>query len=129
MDNNIVTNCFNCEGERNHEPLHIKKVTPSLKGEGPYGNPAKVVFEYMLLQCKGCSALSFLIRETKLTPTKGKEKNYHDENFPDYDPFADDDNGFLKKHERKNLPKKVLALYKEVELAFVSEITMLSGVG
>lgn len=128
MDKNILTNCFNCDGERNHEPLHIKKVTPSLTGDVPYGNPAKIFFEYMLLQCKGCNAISFLIRENKLTPTKGKGKNYHDENFPEHDQLHED-GGFLTKEEKRTLPKKILALYEEVQLAFVSEANMLAGVG
>lgn len=131
MDNNIVTECYNCGGERNHNPLHIKKVVPSLTDEGPYGDPEKEIFEYMLLQCKGCNAVSFLIRQKTLATSENtaEEVEFYDQNFPEPDLFDDDDNGFLVEEDRKKLPKKVLALYEEVEFAFEEEANMLAGVG
>jgi Domain of unknown function (DUF4145) len=129
MAKKIITECNNCKDKTNHSVMYSKKVIHTYKEDNALNKSQKTVEDNMVVQCKGCNQISFLLRRSGSFLYYGDDKiKYHDWNYPEID-YDEGDYRFLERDEKKYLPKKMTRLYEEVEHAFENEDNILAGVG
>src|SRR5258707_3775139 len=111
MNQQVVTYCGSCDGDKHHVKLFSKKVKdPLLKSDE----------EYAVVQCLGCKTVSFL---QIVKPNRKSAKPIH-YNYPD-----DDFDQFLPEDNVESLPRAIGQLYEELFVAFDSESPILAGIG
>ena len=112
MNNQVLTYCGTCYGDKHHVKLFSKKVKGPLKSDE----------EYAVVQCLGCKTVSFL-QIVKSNRKSAKPKHY---NYPNDD---DDFYLFLPNDNVDLLPKSIAQLYEELVVAFDSDSPILAGIG
>ena len=85
---------------------------------------------YMIVQCKGCDEVSFLLRLSgEVYRDEKGDEDYIDLNFPDDRPRAKSDSAYLSFQEQDCLPRQLAVLYEQLESAFLNEANILAGIG
>lgn len=128
MNKKVRTFCNRCNDNTNHTILFGKKVVTTFSEDDPRFGPLKEQRDYMVVQCKGCNSISFLLRETgdAITDQEGNP-DCIDYNFPEKP--EDDDFNYLSYEELDSLPGTLADLYDELMSAFQNGSNKLAGVG
>lgn len=128
MAKKIITSCNRCKEETNHTSLYSKKVTHTYESDNKKTPPIKDYEEFMVVQCKGCNTVSFLLRESGgLLEKEGGKSIYYDLNFPESS--LSDYIRLLSHEEQDTLPRQLADLYRELQIAFENGANKLAGVG
>lgn len=124
----INTFCSRCIEDTNHHLLYLKKMVTTYDSNNKIEPPSKELSEYMVVQCKGCNDLSFLLRyHGDCYKNNSGDSEYIDYNYPE--PILEGDYNVLSIEEKNSLPNVLSDLYNELDLAFQNDSNKLAGVG
>src|SRR5260221_3555010 len=124
MEEKIRTHCNSCSGETNHQVLFFKTASAErIDMDSKKLDLAKCEEDYCIVECLGCSALSFLV-VTRFDGQPPKLENLP-ESYNDYDSLL----GSLSDDDIKELPRVINDLYSEVEDAIDNYSLVLAGIG
>jgi hypothetical protein len=128
MNKTVKTECGSCQSKTFHSVLGSKRMTTILDEDG---KKSKEYSDYMIVECKGCGDVSFLMRMTGkwAEGVSGEGQNFFDINFPEIGGLYDEENSFLSAKEQMQLPVSIRRLYYDLESSFEYEISILAGVG
>lgn len=127
MGKRIKTRCEECRNNTNQDVIFATRV---LRDEEYITRQTSVKSyeEYMVVQCLGCNTISFLLRLSgKNFIDEELGRNYLDINFPERE--YDNEIPLLNFHDQRKLPRQLIKLYEEVEIAFENDANMLAGIG
>ena len=128
MNKRITTYCNRCSEETNHSCLYSKKVSVTFESDDKRHPNIVERKDYMVVQCKGCNYLSFLLRESEsLYEGSDDGPQFIEYNYPEE--VSDNDLRFLSFAEQDSLPSQLRELYEELRIAFESDANKLAGVG
>lgn len=128
MNKKITTFCNRCKDETNHTCLYSKKISVTFESDDSRHPDMVEKKDYMVVQCKGCNHVSFLLRESGsfYTDSEGNP-DFIEFNFPEHS--SQDDAKFLAYDEQELLPSQLASLYDELQGAFENDSNKLAGVG
>jgi hypothetical protein len=111
--------------ETGHEVLYSKRT----KNIDPFFEIGFELFFYMVIQCRGCHTISFLLRESIDDLDENGKIIFIDSHYPDSSTNIINHYNFLNSEDIYLLPKKLISLYEEVQQAFKNESNVLAGIG
>lgn len=121
----IKTNCNSCDRETNQKVLYR---TDPIVTRSAHRKHRAVTNIYCVIQCLGCSDVSFLHVEKHTGRLRADTATFYF-NYPETDYSSIDEYDFLIEDDWGKLPRTIADLYSEIQDAFAFDSAILAGIG